>query len=45
MDDGEVPPVECGDFGDGETLCSGHDRGVDGAERKIAVAGDEFSDA
>ncbi len=25
LDDAEVPSVECGDFGDGETLCSGHD--------------------
>ncbi len=45
LDDAEVPSVECGEFGDGETLCSGHNRGGDGAERKIAVAGDEFSDA
>ena len=43
-DDGEVSSVECGDFGDRETLSGRDDRGVDGAEREIAVTRNELRD-
>jgi hypothetical protein len=43
--DREVSAVESGDLCDAESFGGGDDRGVDGAEWKVAVMSDEFGDA
>ena len=44
-DDAEVAAVERRHFSGVEPLGSGDHRGVDGAERQVAVLGDELRDA
>lgn len=41
----KVPPIQCCNFSDVHSLCRGHDRCVDRAERQIPVAGNEFGNA
>jgi hypothetical protein len=43
--DAEVAAIDGGDVGDPESLGGGDRRRVDGAEREIAVEGDQLSDA
>jgi hypothetical protein len=44
-DDGEVPPVECRDFGDGEAFRDRDDGCVRGAEREVGVLFDQVGHA
>jgi len=44
-DDAEVAAVERRHFGGVEALRRGDHRGIDGAERQVAVLGDELCDA
>lgn len=44
-DDGEVAAVDGGNLSYAQSLGCGHDRCIDGAERQVAVPGDEFSNA
>ena len=43
--DGEVAAIDGRDLTDVQSLGRGHDGCVDGAERQVAVPGDQFSDA
>lgn len=43
-DDAEVASIEGRDLGAAKAFGGGYDGGVDGAEREVAVAGDEFGD-
>ncbi len=43
--DGELTAIDSRELTDVQSLGRGHDGRVDGAERQVAVPGDQFSDA
>lgn len=42
---GEVPPVNCGNFIDAQAFSRGHHRGIYGAQWQVSILCDQFGDA